>query len=536
MIGLCLLGYIADSALTLSPQFLPNAALTLQNAFQFFAGNGHGSVVTVTAVYYLLQSVQQPSQIDTVARIVPSLFQSFGQLIHGALANGATEKSKGAWKDVMAFLECLIDIAEQSIAFLQNHFELFVPPLFTFVETEPRLPKNLKFQMIELLVTLCTKNPKKTKKVVGPKGKKAYFLTELLKIAEQFMEQVHEHPTWETLDTVEELEGNSLSFFDVGESAFRRCIHALGVTHTYKKISALLTKNFTAGQGHLNSHPEQAWKRLYAALMMVAGYVETTTNVEDPHVLALHRHEVLTMLVQYIQFPAHAALSSVAVARIRFAAFNALSSYLLYHGSALKEDDVHRMFPLIVSQLAVSVNPAPRVRRAVLIALIHLMENVSNMQILAQYSAMVLSAICQAIQEGHPHPATIVQESSIAALTSFMELTRSGHHHQHHGQQSSSEGVTEAAAALISPALWLQIYQNIAPLLKELLALYQRRNLEMLWGQTLECITLLGEVVGKEVFYTDAQELLVFLQSMQASVTPHSDADIAMLKATVRVA
>lgn len=530
--GLCLLGYIADSSMALNPQFLPNASLTLQNSFQFFVGNGHGSVVTITAVYYLLQSIHQPSQLEEVGRMVPVLFNSFGQLIHTALENSAGQNSKGQWKHVMGFLEYIIEIADHAIVFLQGHFELFVPPLFQYVQYEERLPNSLKFQMIELLVTLCIKNPKKIKKMTGPKNKKLYFLVEMLKVAEHYMEMVSDNAHWETLDTVEEMEGNSLSFFDVGESAFRRCIHALGVAHTYKKLSTLLTKKFTEGQSQLSSHPQQSWKTLYAALMMAAGYVETTTNIEDPHLLALHRHEVLSMLVQFIQFPAHPSLPTVATARLRFAAFNALSSYLLYHGSALKDEDIHRMFPLIVSQLSIQVNSAPRVRRSVLIALIHLMENVSNMSILAQFSTMILSSICQAMQDGHPHTSTIVQESAIAALTSFMELTRSSQKPTNEANTSSSS----AACALIAPSVWLEIYRNIAPLLKEMLAMYQRRNLEMLWGQTLECITLMGEVVGKEVFFQDAQELLVFLQSMQANVTPHSDADIAMLKATVRVA
>lgn len=513
-----MLGFIAESQILQNPHFLRDAATILQNSFQYFVGQGHGSVVTVTALDYILQSIQQPSHIEPLFGLVPHLFNSFGQLIQATL-DAAGESS--SHQHINSVLEHIIDIADHSIIFLQGHLELFIPPIFQYIQHETRLSASFKYQLVELLVIVCTKASKKVKKMTGAKGKKQYFLTEMLKITVNYMENVTDEPRWEQLDSVEELESNSLSTFDVGESAFRRCIHGLGVVHTYKKLSTLLTKSFTEGTTNLASHAD-AWKKVYTALTMVAGYVEITLNIEDPHQLALHRHEVLSTLVQFIQFPQHGALPSVVVARIRFAAFSALSSYLLYHGSALKDEDIHRLLPMLLSLLSIEINPAPRVRRSILIALIHLMESVSNASLLTQYSTQILSAICQALQQDN-HGSTIVQESCITALVSFTELTKS---------TSASGGDQE----VLSSALWRDIYANIMPLLKSLLLNYQRRNLESLWAQTLECITLMGEAVGPEVFYNDAKDLLAFLSSMQESVVAHSDVDIALLKAMVRVA
>jgi hypothetical protein len=154
------------------------------------------------------------------------------------------------------------------------------------------------------------------------------------------------------------------------------------------------------------------------------------------------------------------------------------------------------------------MNPAPRVRRNALIALVQIID-IAPSSYLAYHSTTFLEAICSALREGP----TIVQESCVAAIISISETNR---------------GVV----------YWSKYYAGSMPIMKELLEYAQRRGLESLWSQTLEAISILGESAGKSLFYQDAMELMELLSKIQNSLTDtqNSSLESSLIKAWVRIA
>lgn len=64
-----------------------------------------------------------------------------------------------------------------------------------------------------------------------------------------------------------------------------------------------------------------------------------------------------------------------------------------------------------------------------------------------------------------------------------------------------------AAIADVVESRFLPYYDTFMPFLKQVLKSANGKDLRMLRGKAMECITLMGVAVGKEKFYPDAKEV-----------------------------
>jgi hypothetical protein len=118
----------------------------------------------------------------------------------------------------------------------------------------------------------------------------------------------------------------------------------------------------------------------------------------------------------------------------------------------------------------------------------------------------IFTTVVQVLREGPQ----FVQEVAVGAITSVAEVGRS---------------------------LVRNYYESLMPLLKELLDYSMQNELSELYGKTLECVAIVGEASGKQLFYQDA------LQVMDAMSRTYRGGDSLfslerryMLKAWVRIA
>ncbi len=262
---------------------------------------------------------------------------------------------------------------------------------------------------------------------------------------------------------------------------------ALGVKSTYGIISSIIGPYLTA----------PSWQMQYAGLQCIANYLEVSAAIPDKAQLTLHRSEVISTLMLFVQ-NGHP--------RVRASAYFAISQLCIMHGSDLKVEQLDAIMKVVADGIPLAANAAPRVRRTAIIALINLVD-VSPANYLEAHAGLILSTITSSLKEGP----VIVQESCVSAIISVAETIKGA-------------------------ATWGSHYPNIMPILKQLLQYAQSRGLESLWAQTLECCAIVGESSGKQLFYQDAMEMMSSLTAMQQTLESNSEPEIFLMKAWVRIA
>lgn len=503
-VGLNLLGQLADVQIKYhSESFISTAVELFAKCFKDFHQNGKGLVITIKALDEVISSVRSMSQLDMLKPLIPVLFQEFGSLIQFTVQTTPTED-----RYLCSFIEQLIEVIEHSPEFFTAQTDLFLPSVLDCIIHETRITPSFQFQLMEFVVTLVQAAPKRVKKMKISSNNaaidsKEYFIRRFLPHCLELMSHVSHNGAWERSDTVEDMDTSSAC--DVGEAAFYRVTVALGVTHVYPVVSALLTQYlFTSAD----------WQRHYAGLQCIAVFSEVSALIQSEAQLAQHQREVLTTLLHF---------TSAAHARVKAAAFAALSQFLLHHGSCLPAEQFMKILTAIAENLPQAKNPSPRARRAVMIALIHVIESAPEGVLTAETTRRILSLICSTLQEGP----TIVQETCISAVISTAEVCR-----------GSSNNNNNSGGDTAITSMWQDCYNGLVSVLKDVLRYSFERGLETLWAQTLESITLIGECAGRALFERDAHEIMNLLTTMQTTTTieRYSDVEIALMKAWVRLA
>jgi hypothetical protein len=505
-VGLSLIGLLTESALSTYDNFLPTVKDLLAFNIQGNVHDGKGLTLTIKALNDIIGSIKLASHLDELKELVLPLFQSInGYLQHSkALAAHNPSNNTALPKENHQFLctcfEYLIDVADHSSLFYNQHLSFILFPLLDYLEKETFLTFSLRSLIVEFLVTLCIHENKKIKKLLPPgqsasqKGgnPQSSFLFRFISYCLSLMTFIEEDANWENLETVEEINYDS-SYNDIGESALRRCLTSFPIKSTNVIVTTLLSSCLTS----------QEWQKMYAGLQCISCYVEVTVNISNKTQLALHRKEIYTTLSFFINNPNNNS-------RVRYMAFYAFSQFLSYHGQEISSDQFVDILNIIGQHSKLSVNKSARIRRNVLIALIHLID-ITTTQFIINNCYQILEIIVLALQEGP----TIVQESCISAIISIAETTK--------GQE-----------------LWTKFYPSIIPVLKELLNYSYRKGLESLWCQTLECISVLGESAGKALFYPDALELMDLLMKIQSTLSIDSNqrnnnVETTLIKSWVRI-
>ena len=479
--GLALLGMLASSHISFfaSSSNAPSIAAIFCQCLGDISNDGRVMLAAIRALSYLITALPQESNFDYFQSVIGPMM---GGLVAAVDRVTAEELPEAA---TIAYTECLIDMAEDCSGFFCPQFDQVFQVIIDIIE-RPTLQSSVRRMLIEFLVCICTSQYKKMRKVKGPGGERGYFALKFFPLCSRLMWGVKDHPDWALADNTEEEEDaddEEMMDSDMGETALDRVTQALGLRSTFSIISSQLS-------GLLGS---SIWQHQRAGLRIMGNYMEVSARITDKNQLVQHRNDVCNTLSSFTRSN-HP--------QVRAAAYYAICQLFVMHGRELPSNLCEQMLTLILGGIPASSNPSPRIRRNAVLCLMNLIDS-SAANLLETWSSRILTGVMCALMEGP----VMVQECCVSCIVSFAESVK--------GEQLSSN------------------YENIMPILQQLLNYAKVQGLESLWGQTMECCAIVGEASGKEKFQHHAFEMM---QSLQSGLEEESEARKYFLKAWVRVA
>ncbi|KAG2529595.1 hypothetical protein JM16_002012 [Phytophthora kernoviae] len=437
--------------------------------------------------------------LDQVPR--PELLASAVPLVLAALHSLLVTRQ---FEEVMEALEVLIEVAEPHAAF-------FKPCLHEFVETmvqiadAPRenetkvsdenqaMPDGCRQLAMEFLVSLAEQAPSRCRRLT-----KNMFVLSVYPVAFKMMLDLQDLDTWDVANCEDEQSAGGqgidqdISNFDVGSEALERLVGALGAKRSLPTCFALIQEYARSDN----------WVSRHAALV---GLCQILDVLDDESLDAIVRH-----LLAQANDP-HPRVCCTAVDVIgQLSVDQAPQFQEAYHAQALTVlahylDDFNK--PRLQAHSATALRQfidmcPPNLLTPYLDKLLHqLFALLQHGQSLAPSDSQTPSQEFTATR--------VVQEQAITAISSVATVAGTSFSNYYSAvmpplQQILLNCLNESVrAAAASPAVLKP--QTNAP------------SSFTLGGITLECLSLIGQAVGKEVFSRDAPAILKVMAEMQAT-------------------
>lgn len=373
-------------------------------------------------------------------------------------------------------LEEVISIAEEAPKYFRKHIEALIQ-LSLQVATAGHLEDETRFLAVELLLTLA-------EQAAPMMRKQKLFLENMVPLALQLMLQVEEVDMNEWNSTTEDdNDGTDLTALDVGKDALDRLALSIGGKTIFGlAFRADLLPAFLE---------HQDWKYRHAALTCISQIAEGCEK-------QMKQQKHLELIVDQV-----AARFGDPHPRVRWAAINAMGQLETDLGPDLQNQFHAKVLPSLVNVMDDVANP--RVQSHAAAAVINFTENCKK-EVLDPYLQGLLGKLGQLLGGG----IRIVQEQAMTAIASVADC------------------VGEGFAAF---------YPAIMPVLKNMLMTCTAKEQRTLRGKTMECISLIGIAVGRDVFINDAKEIMDQFHATQTSALDPDDPQVSyLLQAWGRVA
>ncbi|KAL1132390.1 hypothetical protein AAG570_010345 [Ranatra chinensis] len=370
-----------------------------------------------------------------------------------------------------ALLKFLIDLAESTPKFLR-------PQLSSIIQLCMRIMANEAVQdswthlALELLVSLAESAPPMMRKEANS------YIPTLIPLILKMMTDLDDVDDWSVSDEIIEEDNESNNV--VAEAALDRLACGLGG----KTILPHIISNIP------NMLQNQDWKYRHAALMAISAVGEGC-NKQMEAILPQIMEGVLT----YLQDP-HP--------RVRYAACNAIGQMCTDFAPGFEKKFHDKVIPGLLMTL--DDNQNPRVQAHAGAALVNFSEDCPK-NILIQYLNEIMAKL----------------EGILSAK--FSELVEKG-------TKLVLEQVvtTIASVADTSEEQFVTYYDRLMPALKYIIQNANTPNLKMLRGKTIECVSLIGLAVGKEMFMKDATEVMdLLLKNYTEGELPDDDPQTSYL-------
>jgi hypothetical protein len=449
------------------------------------SNNGRVCISAIRSLGMFLQCIYQDSDYEQFQVLMSTIIGGLILTISMEITNTSSEElSNDAIS--LAYADTLIIMSDEVPQFFNKQLNDIYQSVVEIIEMTT-ISSQFRNLLIEFLVGLCVSSPKIARKLVNPlTGDKGHFAKRLFPFCIKMMLSLQDDAEWLISETQED-NIESVADSDVGETAIDRISKALGLRMTYPILSSLIS-TLLGGS---------TWQHVHAGLKLLGNYLEVSMRISDKIQLNRHRLDIITTLSSF---------ANNSHPRIRSATFESICQLFIYHGKDLNNESVEQMLLLILGSCDITINSSPRVRRNIFLSLINVME-VANTDILELHISKILDSITKALTIGP----VMIQEICISGITSLAEQIK--------GPQIA------------------QFYDQLMPILKQLLVHSHQQGLESLWGLGLECCALVGESSGKEKFYPDALEMMTLLVSMQGDNDKEDSGNRGyLMKAWTRIA
>lgn len=441
-----------------SPESLPSVLLTLKMGLSDFSNQGRVMLAAMKAVCGLVTTTRLESSVDELRAIA-------GDTIGGMLA--LSRKDSGIPESTATdYISCLISIASEKPTFFGS--SQLVPTLSVIIELfqqqqqqnagPQNLPRAVRNQLVELIVTICEGVPREVRRLKEACPAILNLLVSLMTTMSDGAASLSGCDDDEEDDDEEDEDGGEeKAIVFIAEDAHDRICSALGVNSTFPVVVEQL-------KALIGGTAASTWQQRHAAMLILGNYISLSARFKDRSVRARHLLEVTGQLLQFSNDP---------VPRVRLAAFGAMTHLIVAAGDQLPPDSLRALLTASTSGVSVETNPAARVRCAALMCINNIFELLPS-EMLEEFSASVLNGVAAALTAGP----VFVQEQCVSVLVAL-------------------------AQAIKNPLQLAQFYDSIMPVLSQLLAYANSNQLATLWGQTLECYSVVGEASGAK-FRADA--------------------------------
>ncbi|XP_038050344.1 importin-5-like [Patiria miniata] len=429
------------------------------------------------------------------------------EVIKQMLAQCITEQQQLSVRILAAKAIISFMLAQGSDAATQKHFAHLIPPVIqacvesvrvgdddtllkSFIELEESVPKlvrpNLETVVVlalnivedtnltdswrqlglEMIVTLAETAPAMLRKL-------PQYIPHIISKMLSMMVDLEEDPDWAMGDDVDDDDADSNAV--AGESALDRFACGIGGKTMLPQIKTSIPP--------MLQNPD--WRYRHAALMAISAVGEGCHKQMEA-MLGQIVESVLPFLGD--QHP-----------RVRYATCNALGQMATDFAQTFERKFHQKVIPGLLAVL--DDHDHPRVQAHAGAALVNFSEACPKNLLLPYLDAILTKlevVLNQKIKELVPTGAKLVLEQMVTTL---------------------------AAVADTSEETFLQYYDRFMPILKYIVQNANMKELRLLRGKTIECISLIGLAVGREKFSLDGNDVMQLLLKSQVNPNEQEDDD-----------
>ncbi|PAA65847.1 hypothetical protein BOX15_Mlig010097g1 [Macrostomum lignano] len=378
-------------------------------------------------------------------------------MLRGLAESIVTPESDDASGDEDAVLKGFVELAEVLHKWLRPQLSQLIELCVQTVGNQ-QLPDSRRHLALELVVTLSENAAASVRKAGA--GKVGALVQQVLML----MTDLEDDPEWalqENKDEDDDDESNAIN----GETALDRLCCGLGGKAMLPHILELVP--------HMLRSP--TWQHRHAALMAVSACGEGC-HAQMESML----DNVLVAVLPFFQDP-HP--------RVRYACCNAVGQMCTDFGKIMPKKFHAQIVPNLLRLFDDYANPRVQVHACA--AMVNFSESCPK-SILTIYLDSLISKLEQILS------------------TKFQELVQKGN-------KMVIEQVVTTLASVADTAeeKFIQYYDKFMPCLKYIMENAVQKELSLLRGKTIECISLIGLAVGKEKFLADASAVMQMLLRTQ---------------------
>jgi len=362
-------------------------------------------------------------------------------------------------------LKGLIDVSESMPVFLRPHLDA-VCQLCLQISANSELEDSWRQLAFECITTLAENVPQMLRKHASK------IMPEIARRGLQFMTELEDEPEWSFQeDNDDDLDTVAVA----GETGLDRIACGVGGKAFLQFITPMLSE--------LLASPD--WKSRHAALMAIS-------------VIGEGCHSQMEAMLPRI-VPSIVPFLEDSHPRVRYAACNAMGQMATDFNPTFQTKYHEIVMPKLL--LVLDDNENPRVQAHAAAALVNFSEECPS-YVMENYLQQILSKLqvmikAKTAQLGAPGAKSVLEQSV----------------------------TTLAAVADAAKEAFTQYYDAFMPDLKLIMRNANNKELLLLRGKTIECISLIGLAVGKEKFMQDASEVMELLLKAQLSQEEFEDDD-----------
>lgn len=306
---------------------------------------------------------------------------------------------------------------------------------------------SLKSLSIEALITIPERRPKMALSV-------PMFVEKMIHLSMLFMLDINNENFKEWMNSIKEGKDDTQELYEIGEEsldrvgkAFCELDEAEFIHILFNKVSEFLMK--------------QTWEHRYVGIMAIAQTIEYLSDDEIDEQL----EHVIKMLLQ--------VLSDQDV-RVRYAACQAIGQISLDHQPYVQKEFHNEILPALINTMN---DVHLRVQSHATAAFVNYAEELEKSALLP-FSDIVIDLLLHKLNSTNY---LLVREQAITAI---------------------------AVIAGVIEEDFMKYYSTVVPMMKEIIQKAVSEEERTCRGKAIECISIIGLSVGKEVFLEDAKECM----------------------------